>query len=80
MARGERNGTQEAQEAQEFFLYLVPLVLLVFRSFPGPSFAAQFFKQLHHEISQQQVLGFRDKLAVRAAAMIFDAVLAGFPG
>src|SRR6266581_8757009 len=26
------NGTQEAQEAQDFFLFLVPLVLLVFRS------------------------------------------------
>ena len=26
------NGTQEAQEAQDFFLFLVPLMLLVFRS------------------------------------------------
>src|SRR5439155_26829247 len=31
--RGKRNGTQEAQEAQEEISFLVPLVLLVFRSF-----------------------------------------------
>ena len=41
--------------------------------------AAAIFEEFHHEISDKQVLRLRNKLPVRAAAVVFDAILARPP-
>jgi len=37
------------------------------------------FEKFHDEISDQEVLRLRDELPIRAATVVFDAVLASLP-